>query len=165
MPQLGVQWHPFHETEFATGGADGCINFWAVGTDFALGGLEYAHEQNGQPTQIWTLDWHPLGHVLVSGSNDHTTRFWTRNRVGEPMLDRFGYGFRAEGTWVPGVFGRVPGAPAPQIVLPGGLKVETEKSSQEEDDEGTVLDSVRFHCPLPEARAFYTLVYSLSCIR
>ncbi|TPX50441.1 hypothetical protein SeMB42_g02235 [Synchytrium endobioticum] len=130
-----VQWHPFHETEFATGGADGCINFWVVGTDFHIGGLEYAHEAQGQPTQIWTLDWHPLGHVLVSGSNDHTTRFWTRNRVGEPMLDRFGYGYRAEGTWVPGVFGRVPGAPAPQIVLPGGVKVETEKSSQEEDED------------------------------
>lgn len=22
---------------------------------------------------IWTLSWHPLGHILASGSNDHST--------------------------------------------------------------------------------------------
>jgi len=46
--------------------------------------MEAAHDSN-----IWSLDWHPIGHILVSGSNDHTTRFWTRNRPGDTMHDRF----------------------------------------------------------------------------
>ncbi|KAJ1568314.1 hypothetical protein HK096_006922, partial [Nowakowskiella sp. JEL0078] len=44
---------------------------------------ENAHEHH-----IFALDWHPLGHILVTGSNDHTTRFWTRNRPGDNMIDR-----------------------------------------------------------------------------
>ena len=46
--------------------------------------MEAAHEGS-----VFALDWHPLGHILVSGSNDHTTRFWTRNRPGDAMNDRF----------------------------------------------------------------------------
>lgn len=29
--------------------------------------MEMAHEG-----MIWSLAWHPLGHILCSGSNDHT---------------------------------------------------------------------------------------------
>ena len=32
-----------------------------------IGGMEMAHEG-----MIWSLAWHPLGHILCSGSNDHT---------------------------------------------------------------------------------------------
>ena len=32
-----------------------------------LGAVDNAHEG-----MIWTTKWHPLGHVLVTGSNDHT---------------------------------------------------------------------------------------------
>jgi polyadenylation factor subunit 2 len=65
--------------------------------------MEAAHESS-----VFALDWHPLGHILgilllnsllqktsilillfvASGSNDHTTKFWTRNRPGDPMNDR-----------------------------------------------------------------------------
>lgn len=69
---------------------------------------------------IWSLAWHPLGHILCSGSNDHTrldtrpyldrgnfvlsggdsrhsrlhrcfcfSKFWTRNRPGDKMRDRY----------------------------------------------------------------------------
>ena len=38
-------------------------------------------------SNVWSLAWHPLGHVLASGSNDHTTKFWTRNRPGDTKLD------------------------------------------------------------------------------
>ena len=49
--------------------------------------VEFAHESN-----VWSLDWHPIGHVLVSGSNDHTTRFWTRPRPGDMVQDKFHVG-------------------------------------------------------------------------
>ena len=31
---------------------------------------------------IWTMDWHPNGHLLCTGSNDHTAKFWARARPG-----------------------------------------------------------------------------------
>jgi hypothetical protein len=37
--------------------------------------IDNAHDQ-----QISSMDWHPLGHVLATGSTDFTTRFWARNR-------------------------------------------------------------------------------------
>ena len=72
-------------------------------------------------TIIWSLAWHPMGHILASGSNDHSTyghlhsksflnrlnpkklillritiedfyyfsKFWTRNRPGDHMRDRY----------------------------------------------------------------------------
>ena len=33
-----------------------------------LGCIENAHDG-----MIWDLKWHPLGHILCTGSNDHTT--------------------------------------------------------------------------------------------
>jgi polyadenylation factor subunit 2 len=42
---------------------------------------------NAHDSAVFSLDWHPLGHILVSGSNDHSTRFWTRNRLGERTED------------------------------------------------------------------------------
>ncbi|KAI9508815.1 WD40-repeat-containing domain protein, partial [Russula earlei] len=40
--------------------------------------LSQAHDSN-----VWALVFHPLGHLLVSASNDHTTRFWARERPGD----------------------------------------------------------------------------------
>ncbi|KAI9364402.1 WD40-repeat-containing domain protein [Zopfochytrium polystomum] len=77
-----VAWHPFHDSLFASGGADGSIYYWQVGTDYPVGGMDSAHDST-----VFALDWHPLGHILVSGSNDHTTRFWTRNRPGDSIQD------------------------------------------------------------------------------
>ncbi|XP_038121737.1 pre-mRNA 3' end processing protein WDR33 [Culex quinquefasciatus] len=79
-----VSWHPVHEGLFASGGSDGSILFWNVGTDKEVGGIDNAHE-----SIVWTLAWHPLGHILCSGSNDHTIKFWTRNRPGDQMRDKY----------------------------------------------------------------------------
>ncbi|XP_069106049.1 pre-mRNA 3' end processing protein WDR33-like [Argopecten irradians] len=79
-----VAWHPIHEGLFVSGGSDGAVMFWMVGTDREVGGMEEAHEG-----MVWSLAWHPLGHILVSGSNDHTTKFWTRNRPGDRMRDKY----------------------------------------------------------------------------
>lgn len=38
-----------------------------------VGGMEMAHEG-----MIWSLAWHPLGHILCSGSNDHTRYIHTQ---------------------------------------------------------------------------------------
>jgi len=42
--------------------------------------LSQAHELN-----VWALNFHPFGHLLVSASNDHwhTTRFWACERPGD----------------------------------------------------------------------------------
>uniref|UniRef100_A0A3Q1B5P5 pre-mRNA 3' end processing protein WDR33 n=1 Tax=Amphiprion ocellaris TaxID=80972 RepID=A0A3Q1B5P5_AMPOC len=79
-----VAWHPVHEGLFASGGSDGSLLFWHTGVEKEVGGMEMAHEG-----MIWSLAWHPLGHILCSGSNDHTSKFWTRNRPGDKMRDRY----------------------------------------------------------------------------
>ncbi|KAG0233822.1 hypothetical protein BGW42_007193 [Actinomortierella wolfii] len=84
-----VAWHPQHESLMATGGSEGSIMFWTMGQSEPAGLMENAHDSN-----VWSLDWHPVGHILVSGSNDHTTRFWTRNRPGESMQDKFNVGIQ-----------------------------------------------------------------------
>ncbi|KAJ8913542.1 hypothetical protein NQ315_017093 [Exocentrus adspersus] len=79
-----VAWHPVHEGLFSSGGSDGAIMFWHVGADKEVGAIEQAHD-----SIVWTLAWHPLGHILCSGSNDHTSKFWTRNRPGDQMRDKY----------------------------------------------------------------------------
>jgi polyadenylation factor subunit 2 len=69
---------------FVSGGWEGSMHFWKCGNQNPIASMEAAHESS-----VFALDWHPLGHILASGSNDHTTRFWTRNRPGDPMNDRF----------------------------------------------------------------------------
>ena len=46
--------------------------------------MEAAHE-----ALVWSISWHPLGHILATGSNDHTVRFWSRNRPGDAMKDKY----------------------------------------------------------------------------
>lgn len=79
-----VAWHPVHENLFASGGSDGAVMFWVVGADKEVGAMEQAHD-----SCVWSLAWHPLGHILCSGSNDHTSKFWTRNRPGDRMRDKY----------------------------------------------------------------------------
>ncbi|KAH6582238.1 hypothetical protein BASA50_008024 [Batrachochytrium salamandrivorans] len=79
-----IRWHPVHENMFVSGGWEGSMIFWEVGLDVPLAVMESAHDNS-----VYSLDWHPLGHMLVSGSNDHTTRWWTRNRPGDAMHDKY----------------------------------------------------------------------------
>eukprot|EP00040_Diaphanoeca_grandis_P015724 m.80586 g.80586 ORF g.80586 m.80586 type:complete len:708 (+) comp25324_c0_seq1:186-2309(+) len=79
-----LAWHPVHESLFASGAHDGSIMFWQTGSEHHVGAMENAHDQ-----AVWSLDWHPLGHILASGSNDHTTKFFTRNRPGDDMNDKY----------------------------------------------------------------------------
>lgn len=77
-------WHPVHERMFCSGGQDGSILYWVVGQEKPQAQVHQAHESS-----VWSLAWHPVGHILCSGSNDHTTKFWCRNRPGDPMKDKY----------------------------------------------------------------------------
>jgi len=84
-----VAWHPVHPI-LVTGGSEGAILHWDLSSSTdtlaqspsqppgARATLSQAHDSN-----VWSLAFHPLGHLMVSASNDHTTRFWCRERPGD----------------------------------------------------------------------------------
>ncbi|KAJ2861841.1 WD repeat-containing protein 33 [Coemansia erecta] len=89
-----VAWHPVHETLFATGGSicnnkeptnDGTIQFWLTDDIKPKASVERAHF-----SYIWSLAWNPMGHILASGSNDRTTKFWCRPRPAEGLPTELG---------------------------------------------------------------------------
>ena len=71
-----------------SGGSEGAILHWDLSTPDSTAftqavsspraTLSQAHDSN-----VWSLAYHPFGHILVSASNDHTTRFWSRERPGD----------------------------------------------------------------------------------
>ncbi|KAG0141907.1 hypothetical protein CROQUDRAFT_663254 [Cronartium quercuum f. sp. fusiforme G11] len=83
-----LTWHPIHHEILTSAGSDGTIIYWTVPEPTPTDELEFAHD-----SAVWGLDYHPLGHTLVSGSNDHTTRFWSRGRPGIKIAnDKFHIG-------------------------------------------------------------------------
>lgn len=83
LPQLtscfsAIAWHPVHDDLLVSGGSEGSIIHWSMPDASPKESLEFAHDSN-----VWSLAFHPLGHILCSASNDHTTRFWSRGRPGE----------------------------------------------------------------------------------
>jgi len=118
-------WHPMHANFLSTGGHDGSIFHYLLNEpntppDHSVGispydsadaestlvqtvypshQIDYAHD-----FAVWSLDWHPLGHILASGSNDRLTRFWSRPRPGDLDYreDKYHIGEQAaiaRGTW------------------------------------------------------------------
>lgn len=87
-----LAWHPVHPALISTGGADGALNHYLldeIESDHFLSkgattiiqpahAISYAHE-----FAIWSMEYHPMGHILCTGSNDRITRFWVRPRPGE----------------------------------------------------------------------------------
>ncbi|KAM3430586.1 hypothetical protein MY4824_004873 [Beauveria thailandica] len=120
-----VAWHPIHANLLSTGGMDGSLFHYLLDSPNTPAGqqLTVAPYDSPDPTTtpaqsiwpthkisfahdyaIWSLDWHPLGHILASGSNDRITRFWTRARPGDADVfqDRYHIGeaaAEAQGTW------------------------------------------------------------------
>ena len=144
-----LTWHPIHVSLLTTGGSDGSIFHYLLDepnsppgvtasippydspdpsnapaqTIYPAHRLQYAHD-----FAVWSLSWHPLGHILASGSNDRVTRFWTRARPGEVdcFNDRYHIGEAAavaQGTWD----------------RRGGAKMTREEEEQEMEDEAEGL--------------------------
>lgn len=102
-----LAWHPIHPTIISTGGEQGDLHTYNLTEPNTPPGVStatispyntpdpksapaqsiypahkitYAHESS-----IWSLSWHPLGHILATGSNDHYVRFWSRSQPGDPQ--------------------------------------------------------------------------------
>jgi polyadenylation factor subunit 2 len=122
---ITLAWHPIHPSLLSTGGNDGSIFHYLLdepnnppGTAPSLAAYDHP-DPSAAPAQtihpahkipyahdfaIWSMDWHPLGHILATGSNDRVTRFWTRARPGDTdtFIDRYHIGENAAeavGTW------------------------------------------------------------------
>ncbi|KAI0202241.1 WD40 repeat-like protein [Astrocystis sublimbata] len=120
-----LTWHPIHANLLSTGGNEGSLHHYILDEPNTPAGqpnnpaVYESPDPSSAPPQsifpahkvpfahdfaIWSLDWHPMGHILASGSNDRITRFWTRARPGDTDVfqDRYHIGEAAaevQGTW------------------------------------------------------------------
>jgi len=79
-----TMFHPVHHNIFITGGGDGSVKYWQVGIQDCQAQIHNAHDSS-----LWATAFHPLGHILATGSNDYSVRFWSRNKPGDPMDDKW----------------------------------------------------------------------------
>eukprot|EP00200_Dunaliella_tertiolecta_P011847 CAMPEP_0202375406 /NCGR_PEP_ID=MMETSP1127-20130417/6090_1 /ASSEMBLY_ACC=CAM_ASM_000462 /TAXON_ID=3047 /ORGANISM="Dunaliella tertiolecta, Strain CCMP1320" /LENGTH=521 /DNA_ID=CAMNT_0048972873 /DNA_START=382 /DNA_END=1947 /DNA_ORIENTATION=- len=76
-------WHPVHEELFVSGSYDGGINYWLASRPDPQAVVQGAHDK-----EVWSVAWHPVGHLLASGSADLCTKFWCRPRPGDIFQER-----------------------------------------------------------------------------
>ncbi|KAI6104712.1 hypothetical protein EV401DRAFT_641816 [Pisolithus croceorrhizus] len=87
-----VTWHPIHPI-LVSGGLDGAALRWDLSGpepsssstspfSFTTHGPRATLSQ-ARDSNMCCFAFHPLGHILVAASNDHTTRFWSRERPGD----------------------------------------------------------------------------------
>ncbi|CAH2072847.1 unnamed protein product [Thlaspi arvense] len=121
-----VAWHPFHEEYFVSGSSDGSICHWIVGHENPQIEIPNAHENS-----VWDLSWHPIGYLLCSGSNDHSTKFWCRNRPAEPdnprdvlTMQNQGYNEQGFGNRLTDSFQPSEASPTPGAFVPGLTRTE-----------------------------------------
>ena len=146
---ITMAWHPMHKNLLSTGGVDGSIHHYLLdeqnapaGTPPTLSPYDSVDPQNA-PAQaiypahsiqyahdftVWTLDWHPLGHILASGSNDRVTRFWTRPRPGDTKYPEDRYHIGQAAAEANGTFDRS-----------HGRRQRAEEEEQEAEDEAEGL--------------------------
>ncbi len=89
-----MAWHPIHSNLLTVGAYDGSINHFVLAPSFSTsnGGatengfivpanrIPYAHDK-----AVQCIQYHPCGHILVSGGADKSTRFWCRARPNDPQ--------------------------------------------------------------------------------
>lgn len=84
FPSSALAFHPIHHSLLVTGSSDGALLHWSLESSTPENPIhvnEGAHEGS-----ISSVAWHPLGHLLATGSSDFTTRFWERGRPGEESI-------------------------------------------------------------------------------
>jgi len=79
-----MNFHPVHHDILISGGGDGSVKYWQVGLEKCQAEIHGAHDSS-----LWAIAFHPLGHILATGSNDYTIRFWSRNKPGDAMDDKW----------------------------------------------------------------------------
>ncbi|KAM3073723.1 pre-mRNA cleavage and polyadenylation factor (CPF) complex subunit [Clarireedia jacksonii] len=154
-----LAWHPIHPCLLSTGGSDGALFHYLLDEPNNPAGvlgsiapydspdpttapaqtihpahkITYAHE-----FAIWSLDWHPLGHILASGSNDRITRFWTRARPGDTDTFKDRYHIGDSAAEAQGTYDRR-----------GGRRQRQEEEEQEAEDEMEGLVDQKMPSKLP----------------
>lgn len=73
ITSLGI--HPHYNDLIVSGSTNGTLSFYQKFNETPLKVIDKAHENI-----IWSLEYHPLGHVLASGSLDQSCRFWTKDK-------------------------------------------------------------------------------------
>jgi polyadenylation factor subunit 2 len=149
-----LSWHPVHPSLISTGGDDGALHTYLLTEPNTPAGISThtvspyntpdpksappqsiypAHRiPHAHDSSIWSLDWHPLGHILASGSNDHYTRFWSRALPGQSTCFRDQYHLGEEGAEAQGTWDRK-----------FGSRQRREAEEQEEEDEKQNLEDER----------------------
>lgn len=89
-----LTWHPVHPNLVTTGSQAGAISHFLIDTPLpenTAGLMPAAQIARAHDFPVWSLDYHPLGHLLASSSNDKTTRIWSRSRPGDDtsFTDRY----------------------------------------------------------------------------
>jgi polyadenylation factor subunit 2 len=144
-----MAWHPMHKNLLSTGGQNGNITHYLLDEQNPPAGVaptlspyddddpKNAPAQTIYPAHaipsahdytVWTLDWHPLGHILASGSNDRVTRFWARPRPGDTAVFKDRYHIGQANAEANGTFDRT-----------AGRRQRAEEEEQEAEDEAEGL--------------------------
>lgn len=121
-----LAWHPIHRKLISTGDHSGGINHYLLDEQHPPPGMDFTKSpydtenpktpaQNIYPAHsipyahdgsVWSLAWHPVGHILASGSNDRITRFWTRSRPGDDTWTNDRYHIGQDAAQARGTFNR-----------------------------------------------------------
>ena len=149
-----LAWHPIHPSLISTGGDDGALHTYLLTEPNTPTGISTnttspyttpdprsappqsiypAHKiTHAHESSIWSLDWHPIGHILASGSNDHYTRFWSRSLPGSTTCFKDQFHLGEEGAEAQGTWDRK-----------FGSRQKREAEEQEEEDEEEGLEEQR----------------------
>ncbi|SPO19864.1 related to PFS2 - polyadenylation factor I subunit 2 [Ustilago trichophora] len=192
-----LDFHPLHHDLLVSGGSEGSMLFWDLSSatnealsssnwgesrmvggggdtmevgegkrteEYLLHRNEMAHESN-----VWSLEWHPFGHLLCSGSNDHMTRFWERARPDDSVATTVsggGGGFDASGaSFLQGAGGGggdesfIPGLGAGKSFIPTPNPHPVPKMDAGGDGDESFIPGLGFagsHAPPPPAPAAHS---------
>lgn len=74
--------HPHYTELFVSGSTNGNISYYQLFNEEPIKVIEKAHDNI-----IWCTEYHPVGHVLATGSLDQSCRFWVKEGKSEETFD------------------------------------------------------------------------------